>query len=25
MHVPINIPSLSVSTKRDVDMNREVP
>mmetsp|Transcript_14436 Transcript_14436/g.19798 ORF Transcript_14436/g.19798 Transcript_14436/m.19798 type:complete len:721 (+) Transcript_14436:603-2765(+) len=24
MHVPINIPSLSVSTKRDVDMNKEL-
>lgn len=24
MHVPINIPSLSMSTKRDVDMNKEV-
>ncbi len=24
MHVPINIPSLSVSTRRDVDMNREL-
>ena len=24
MHVPINIPSLSISTKREVDINREV-
>ena len=24
MHVPINIPSLSISTHRDVDMNKEL-